>query len=102
MYICVTHVDARTGIPCTVAPMSTGPSFPNLKELHVLWADESEWPVLTDSSGVYLKAPKFYATCADDADVTVEGVLEVISEAEWTQRKRNELCKRDELYATKA
>lgn len=38
MHICVTHVDVSTGIPCNIAPMSQGPSFPLVKGLYIEWA----------------------------------------------------------------
>lgn len=93
MHICVTHVDARTGIICTVEPMRTGPSFPAIKGLQLRWGDESTWPVELSQAGVYLRAPKYYGTCDDDADTTLTGVLEVLTEVEFNQRKR------DEFYA---
>ena len=80
MYICVTHVDARTGIPCNIAPMSHGPAFPAVKGLRVEWANQSQWP--TDY-------PLFYGVCDDDADASVQGVVRVLTEAEhdalWAQ-----------------
>jgi hypothetical protein len=93
MHICVTEVDAGTQVPCTVEPQRTGPSMPAVKGLQVQWWDQSVWPVATDSRGVYLRAPKYYGVCDDDADTTVAGVLEVLTEADYTQRKR------DEFYA---
>ena len=92
-HIVITEVDAKTKVPCTVEPQRTGPSMPKIKGLALDWADKSTWPVELDPTGVYLRAPKYYGTCDDDADLTVAGVLEVISEAEWLQRKR------DEFYA---
>jgi hypothetical protein len=93
-YIVVTEVDADTKIPCTVAPMRTGPMLPTVKGLMMDWADMSTWPV-EHENGIYLRAPKYYGTCDDDAETTILGVLEVLSEAEWMQRKR------DEFYARK-
>lgn len=74
MYICVAHVDARTGIPCTVAPMSHGPAFPAVKGLRVEWANQSQWP--TDF-------PLFYGTCDADADTTIPGVVRALTQAEY-------------------
>ena len=93
MHIVVTEVDHNTRIPCTVEPQRTGPAMPTVKGLQIQWWDESTWPVKATSQGVYLQAPKYYGTCDDDADTTVAGVLEVLTEAEYTQRKR------DEFYA---
>ena len=86
-YICVTEVDAATKIPCTVEPQRTGPSLPNIKGWFYKWCDQSTWPVSTDSTGTYLRAPKYYGTCDDDADTTVAGVLEVLTEAVWNERR---------------
>lgn len=83
MRICVTEVDAVTKIPCTVEPQRTGPSFPDVKGLEYKWANKSTWPVELDSAGTYLRAPKYYCFCDDDADIDIAGVLEVLTEAEW-------------------
>ena len=94
MFICVTEVDKDTRIPCTVEPQRTGPSMPTVKGLQLNWQDESTWPVELDSNGVYLRAPKYYCTCDDDADTTVAGVLEVLTETEWNDRKVAEIAAR--------
>ena len=90
MYICVTEVDAVTKIPCTVEPQRTGPSMPIVKGLAYSWSDQSTWPVGLDSEGTYLRAPKYYCTCDDDADTTIAGVLEVLTEAAWMALKEAE------------
>ena len=90
MYICVTEVDAVTKIPCTVEPQRTGPSMPAVKGLQVTWYDQSKWPVELASDGTYLRAPKYYGTCDDDADTTIAGVLQVLTEAEFTVAKTAE------------
>jgi hypothetical protein len=84
MYICITEVDAVTKIPCTVEPQRTGPSMPAIKGYTHLWHDQSTWPVSTSSDGTYLRAPRYYGTCDDDADTTIAGVLQVLTEAEYT------------------
>jgi hypothetical protein len=89
-YLCVTEVDAKTKIPCTVEPQSTGPSMPNVKGLIILWQDKSTWPVEVAPTGVYLRPPKYYGTCDDDADTTIAGVLEVMTEADWNAAKEAE------------
>lgn len=81
MYICLTYVDAATGIPCTEAPMAHGPTFPDVKGLEVKWWNETEWP--TDT-------PLFYGTCDEGADTTVPGVLEVLSEARYLNLREAE------------
>ena len=57
--------------------------MPDVKGWKFIWADKSTWPVSTDSTGTYLRAPKYYGTCDDDADTTIAGVLEVLTEAEY-------------------
>jgi hypothetical protein len=90
MYICVTEVDATTKIPCTEAPQRTGPSMPNIKGLIILWQDRSTWPVEVSPTGVYLRAPKYYGTCDNDAGTVVAGVLEVMTESDWNAAKEAE------------
>jgi len=87
MYICVTEVDAVTKIPCTVEPQRTGPSMPAIKGLKIIWQDKSTWPVSTDATGTYLRAPKYYGTCDADADTSIAGVLEVLTEEVWNERR---------------
>ncbi len=88
-YIIVTHVDADTKVPCTVAPMRTGPSFPELAGLQIQFDDHSRWP-LSVIDGIYDKPPHFYGTCDDSADTTMAGVLGVITEAEFNTAKSDE------------
>jgi hypothetical protein len=90
MYIVVTEVDYNTRIPCTVEPQRTGPSMPAVKGLTIIWQDKSTWPISTDSTGTYLRAPKYYGTCDDDADTNIAGVLQVLTEAEYTAAKAAE------------
>jgi hypothetical protein len=86
-HICITEVDAVTKIPCTVEAQRTGPSMPDVKGWFYLWHDSSTWPVETSSNGTYLRAPKYYGTCDDDADTTIAGVLQVLTEAEFNAAK---------------
>ncbi len=86
-YICITEVDAVTKIPCTVEPQRTGPSMPSIKGLVHTWQDSSTWPVELASDGTYLRAPKYYGTCDDDADTTIAGVLQVLTEEEYSTLK---------------
>lgn len=81
MYICVTHVDAATGIPCNVAPMAQGPAFPAVKGYTTVWANYTEWP--TDY-------PLFYGTCDDDADTTIPGVVRVLTEEQYLDMQETE------------
>ena len=90
MYICITEVDAVTKIVCTAEPQRTGPSMPAIKGWTHLWHDSSTWPVSTAPDGTYLRAPKYYGTCDDDADTTIAGVLQVLTEAEFNAAKVSE------------
>lgn len=93
MYICVTEVDSKTKIPCTVEPQKNGPSMPKIKGWQFKWSNESTWPVELAQDGTYLRAPLYYGTCDEDADTSIAGVLEVLTEVEYNQRKY------DEFYA---
>lgn len=90
MYICVTEVDATTKIPCTVEPQRTGPSMPSIKGWEFKWCNKSTFPVELAPDGTYLRAPLYYGICDDDADTSVAGVLEILTEAEWTAKKITE------------
>ena len=87
MYICITEVDAITKIICTAEPQRTGPSMPAIKGWTHLWHDSSTWPVPTSSDGTYLRAPRYYGTCHDDADTTLAGVLQILTEEEFNAAK---------------
>lgn len=85
MYVCITHVDSITRIPCTSSPMPNGPDYPALNRLVVEWWDESQWPT---------QEPRYYGYCNDDSDANIPGVLEVLTEAEYAKRKRDEMFAR--------
>lgn len=86
-YICVTEVDAETRVPCTTAPMRTGPSFPNVSGWQFKWADNSTWPISLSANGTYLRAPKYFGTCNDDVNVNEAGVLSLHTEEEYLALK---------------
>lgn len=81
-YICVTHVDALTGVPCFKEPTRNGPTFPKVKGLNVEWWDESNWPLTHPD-----QYPRFYGTCDDDADTTIAGVIQVFEDGDETTGK---------------
>jgi hypothetical protein len=87
MYICITEVDAVTKIVCTAEPQRTGPSMPAVKGYTHLWHDSSTWPVEVALDGTYLRAPRYYGTCDDDADTTIAGVLQVLTEEEYASAR---------------
>jgi len=90
MYICVTHVDSRTKIPGTKAPMRNGPTFPDVKGLNIEWWDESNWPLTHPD-----QFPRFYGTCDDDADTDIPGVVFVFDDQE---DEEGEVTTAEELY----
>jgi len=56
--------------------MRNGPALPDVKGLSIQWFNQSEWP--TDK-------PLFYGNCDDDADLTLAGIVSVLSEQEYTE-----------------
>ena len=90
MHIVVTEVDAVTKVVCTSEPQRTGPSMPAIKGLQIVWQDKSTWPVEVAQDGTYLRAPKYFGTCDADADLNVAGMLEVLTETEWDERRVTE------------
>jgi hypothetical protein len=86
-HVILTEVDAVTKIPCTVEPQRTGPSLPAVKGWVYIWHDQSTWPVEVSSNGTYLRAPKYYGTCDDDANTSVAGVLQVLTTEEYQTLK---------------
>lgn len=81
MYICVTHVDSIFKHTIKVAPLSNGPAYPDIKGLDIKFWNETEWPTST---------PLFYGICDDDADITIEGVVEVLSEEEYKAKRESQ------------
>lgn len=61
--------------------------MPVVKGLIHVWQDKSTWPVEVSTDGTYLRAPRYYVTCDDDADTDVAGVLEILTEAEWDEQR---------------
>jgi hypothetical protein len=68
--------------------------MPNVKGLQIKWADKSTWPIELSADGTYLRAPKYYGICDDDADTAIDGVLEILTEAVWLERKDSEITAR--------
>jgi len=93
MYICVTYVDAATKIPCNVAPMSTGPSYPVLQDLNIEFWNESVWPT---------NYPLFYGTCADNIDTSTPGIVSILTKEQYDNTRDAEFAARVALVKTKA
>ena len=65
--------------------------MPTVKGLQVKWHDQSTWPVELASDGTYLRAPKYYGICDDDADTSIAGVLQVLTAEEYNTLQSTEL-----------
>jgi hypothetical protein len=61
--------------------------MPTVKGLAIIWQDKSTWPVELAANGTYLRAPKYYGICDDDADTTIAGVLQILTEVEYNELK---------------
>ena len=84
-YLSWTYVDAQTGIPCLIAPTRNGPANPAVAGLAFGFALESRYPTAY---------PVFYGTCADDADTSLPGVLEVLDQAGYEAALAGEMTAR--------
>lgn len=91
MYIKLTNIDAVTNTLCTEAPMTFGPSLPNVKGFQFIFSNESIYPVSLREDGAYLDTPLYYGTCDDDASVYLNGVVKVLTESEFNADKETEL-----------
>jgi len=76
-YICVTHVDSITKVPGFSKPMRNGPALPDVKGLTIEWWDQSNWPLTHPD-----EFPRFFGSCDDDADLTVDGVMMVFADTD--------------------
>lgn len=90
IYLSITQIDADTGIICTAEPMRTGPSYPQIKDWSVNWWNKSTWPIATTLTGAHTLAPLFFGTCANDADLTVAGVVATYTAEEYQALKSAE------------
>jgi len=81
-YICVTHIDSRTGIPGHKETMRNGPAHPEVKGLKLEWWDESNWPLTHPD-----QYPRFYGTCDDDSNTDIPGVIFVFQDSETATAK---------------
>ena len=70
--------------------MRTGPSYPQIKDWVVNWWNQSTWPIATTPEGAHTVAPLFFGTCADDANLTVTGVVATYTAEEYQALKSAE------------
>jgi hypothetical protein len=66
-----TYVDSITEISVAKEPSKHGPQFPKIKGLQYSFARESLYPT---------QVPEFIGTCDDDADLTIDGFLQELTE----------------------
>ena len=90
IYLSITQIDAVTGVLCTAEPMRTGPSYPQVKGFVFVWADQSNWPIATTPEGAHTRAPLFFGTCDDDADISIVGVIATHTAEEYASLKTTE------------
>lgn len=84
-YIHFTYVDAVTGISVASEPAINGPVFPAVAGLAFEWARESQYPT---------SAPDFFGTCPDKSNTQIDGVLAVLTQAQYTQARAAEMAAR--------
>jgi hypothetical protein len=94
IYLSITQIDSSTGIICTAEPMRTGPAYPQIKNCNMVWCDKSTWPIATTAEGAHIRAPLFFGTCDDDADLTVAGVVATYTAEEYQALKTAEYLAR--------
>lgn len=68
-----TYVDSITEISVAKEPAKHGPHFPKIKGLQYLFALERKYPTMI---------PEFIGECDDDADLSIDGFLKEIDQAE--------------------
>lgn len=82
MILIITHVDSKTGISVTKAPLINGPKLPDLPNLKVLWSKSSKFPTTVPE----------YVVEVDDGDYSeIEGVLQVLTAEESAAQYQQEL-----------
>ena len=68
-----TYVDSITEISVAKEPSKHGPQFPKIKGLQYSFARESLYPT---------QIPQFIGTCDDDADLSIDGVMQELTDDE--------------------
>ena len=72
-HIKFTYVDSVTQISVAKEPSKHGPHFPSIKGLQFSFARESLYPT---------QVPQFIGTCDDDADLSIDGFMQELTEDE--------------------
>ena len=81
-HIKFTYVDVGTRVSVAKEPAMNGPVFPSIKGLQYLFALERKYPT---------HLPEFIGTCDDDADLTVEGFMKELDQAELEYEQQEEV-----------
>lgn len=68
-----TYVDSVTQISVATEPSKHGPHFPKIKGLQFSFARESLYPTMI---------PQFIGTCDDDADLSIDGFMQELTDDE--------------------
>lgn len=82
IFLKFTYIDAKTKIPATQSTMPNGPKMPEVDGLEFSFAEESNYPT---------NAPVMYGTCPDASDISKQGVLEVLTESNYSTAMGSEL-----------
>jgi hypothetical protein len=90
MFIVVTHIDAITGILGTQEPMKNGPVIPKINGLSIKFGTVIGQFLACNPDGTYVYPPLYYGECDDDADISLEGVVKVISQQEFDEERKKE------------
>lgn len=90
MYIILTNIDSVSLILCTESAMPNGPTLPSVKGFCYDFTNESDYPINLNYDGSYTEMPLYYGTCDDDADVSLTGVVKVLTEVEFNIDKETE------------
>ena len=88
MYICLTKINANTGDIPKAGEKIKVTNLPDVKGFNLVWENSSQYPI--PAGGL----PKYYGTCDDDADININGVLEVLTQEEYDELYRIELDSR--------
>ena len=91
MFVCVTNVDAITGIVCTQEPMKNGPAIPKLSGWNFEFANLSIFPIECETDGSYTVAPLYYGTCDNNANMNVPGIVKSMTKAEFEKARDDEM-----------
>jgi hypothetical protein len=91
MYVCVTNVDAITGIVCTQEPMKNGPAIPKLSGWNFEFANSSAHPIQCDADGSYKAAPLYYGTCDNNVNMDIPGIVKSLTKAEFEKARDAEM-----------